>query len=334
MKCTILGIESSCDETSASICHNGKVINNIIATQSIHSEYGGVVPELASREHQKNIIPLIEKTLNESGFNLKDLDAIAVTQGPGLLGALLVGYTFSKTLAYTLNIPFINVHHMKAHILAHFIDDPIPQFPFLCLTVSGGHTQIVQVNSYAEMIVLGQTIDDAVGEAFDKGAKLLGLDYPGGPLIDKFAVKGDPKRFHFSESNVDNFDFSFSGVKTSLLYFLRENIKKQQNFIEGNLEDICASYQYVLINMLTDKLILASKKTNIKQIAIAGGVAANRGLRDRLQELSGEYGWELYIPDLQYCTDNAGMIAMAGHYSYMDRIFGSLSDIPQPRKTF
>ena len=330
----MLGIESSCDETSASVCLNGKVINNIIATQSIHQEYGGVVPELASREHHKNIIPVVDHALKEAGVGLKDLSAIACTQGPGLLGALLVGYTFSKTLAFALNIPIINVHHMKAHILAHFIEDPKPAFPFLCLTISGGHTQIVRVNSFTEMVIIGQTIDDAVGEAFDKGAKLLGLPYPGGPLIDKYATNGDPRRFTFTESNVDGLNFSYSGIKTSLLYFLRDQIKNDEHFIKNNLDDLCASYQFHLINMLTKKLIKASKQEQIKKIAIAGGVSANKGLRQRLVELAEKHQWELFIPDFQYCTDNAGMIAMAGYLQWKSNDVGSIKDVPQPRMTF
>ena len=330
----MLGIESSCDETSASICLNGKVINNIIATQSIHQEYGGVVPELASREHQKNIIPVIQKALKDANLELKDLSAIACTQGPGLLGALLVGYTFSKSLAYALDIPLINVHHMKAHILAHFIEDPKPQFPLLCLTISGGHTQIVRVNSYTEMVVIGQTIDDAVGEAFDKGAKLLGLPYPGGPLVDKYAESGNPKKFPFKESNVDGLNFSYSGIKTSMLYFLRDQLKANDHFIEQNLNDLCASYQHHLINMLVKKLLKASKQENIKRIAIAGGVSANKGLRKRLTELASKHQWELFIPDFQYCTDNAGMIAIAGYLQWKAGEIASLSDVPQPRMPF
>ena len=266
MKDVVLGIESSCDETSASICLNGKVINNIIATQSIHEQYGGVVPELASREHQKNIIPVVANACRAANIDLHDISAIACTQGPGLLGALLVGYTFAKGLAYALDVPLINVHHMKAHILAHFIDDPKSAFPFLCLTISGGHTQIVRVDSYTDMTVIGETIDDAVGEAFDKGAKLLGLPYPGGPHIDRLASGGDPHRFPFTESNIKGLDFSFSGIKTSLLYFLRDQLKQDENFISNNLPDICASYQYRLIQMLTKKLTQAAKQQNINRI--------------------------------------------------------------------
>ena len=334
IKDVVLGIESSCDETSASVCLNGKVINNIIATQSIHEQYGGVVPELASREHQKNIIPVVKTACEEAGITLDEISAVACTQGPGLLGALLVGYTFAKSLAFALDIPIINVHHMKAHILAHFIEDPMPQFPFLCLTISGGHTQIVRVNSHTDMTIIGQTIDDAVGEAFDKGAKLLGLPYPGGPLIDKHASKGNPKKYSFTESRIDGLDYSFSGIKTSLLYFLREEIKKNDQFIQENLSDICASYQFRLIEMLTKKLIKAAKQEQINRIAIAGGVSANKGLRTRLQQLAQNYQWELFIPDFQYCTDNAGMIAIAGYHQYKAEQFGNYSDAPMPRMPF
>jgi N6-L-threonylcarbamoyladenine synthase len=334
MKDVVLGIESSCDETSASICLNGKVINNIIATQSIHEQYGGVVPELASREHQKNIVPVVEKACLDAGISLKDISAIACTQGPGLLGALLVGYTFGKSLSFALDIPFINVHHMKAHILAHFIEDPQPQFPFLCLTISGGHTQIVRVDGYTQMTVIGQTIDDAVGEAFDKGAKLLGLPYPGGPMIDQLASSGDPHKYQFTESNIKDLDFSFSGIKTSLLYFLRDQLKTDENFIEKNRNDLCASYQHRLIQMLTKKLIKAAKEQNINRIAIAGGVSANQGLRNELAKLSEKHNWEIFIPDFQYCTDNAGMISMAGYLMYKAKEFGNLSDVPMPRMPF
>lgn len=334
MKDVVLGIESSCDETSASICLDGKVINNIIATQSIHEQYGGVVPELASRAHQQNIIPVVQQACNEANIKLSDLTAIACTQGPGLLGALLVGYSFSKSLAFALDIPLINIHHMKAHILAHFIDDPKPEFPFLCMTISGGHTQIVKVTGYAHMEVIGETIDDAVGEAFDKGAKIMGLPYPGGPLIDKHAAKGDPKRFQFAESRVPDLNFSFSGIKTSLLYFLREQIKSDENFIEKNIQDLCASYQASLINMLTKKLIKAAQETKSNRIAIAGGVSANKGLRTHLSELAKKHHWQLLIPDFQYCTDNAGMIAISGHLLSKEEQFASLDDAPLPRMKF
>lgn len=334
MKDVVLGIESSCDETSASICLDGKVINNIIATQSIHEQYGGVVPELASRAHQQHIVPVVHKACQDAEIDLSDVTAIACTQGPGLLGSLLVGYSFSKSLSYALDVPMINVHHMKAHILAHFIDDPKPTFPFLCLTVSGGHTQIVKVKSHIEMEVLGETIDDAVGEAFDKGAKLLGLPYPGGPLVDKLAAKGDATKYNFTKSKVTNLDFSFSGVKTSLLYFLRDQLATDVTFIENHRNDLCASYQHVLIEMLTEKLLKASNKENIKRIAIAGGVSANMGLRERLLDLAKNYNWELFIPDFQYCTDNAGMIAISGYYQLIHNLHADLKDAPNPRMPF
>ena len=334
MKTIILGIESSCDETSASICIDGKVMNNIIATQSIHEEYGGVVPELASRAHQKNIILVVESALRGAEIKFSDLSAIAVTQGPGLLGALMVGYSYAKSLAFALDIPIINVNHMKAHILAHFIETPTPIFPFICLTVSGGHTQIVKVNSAIDMVVLGSTIDDAVGEAFDKGAKLLGFPYPGGPKIDKYAASGNPQKFSFSESQIKGLDFSFSGIKTSLLYFLRDHLKNNPDFILENLADICASYQKHLVSMLMKKLVLAAEETSIRQISIAGGVAANKELRTQLKQLSQKHQWMSYIPEFEYCTDNAAMVAISGHLYFQNKSFGQLTDAPQPRMSF
>lgn len=334
MSTYILGIESSCDETSASICSNGKITNNIIATQQIHSEFGGVVPELASRAHQKNIIPVVDQSIKKANIKLNQLSAVAVTQGPGLLGALLVGYSFAKSLCYALDIPLINVHHMKAHIAAHFIDEPFPEFPFMCLTVSGGHTQIVLMKSYTEFKVIGQTKDDAVGEAFDKGAKLLGLPYPGGPLIDKYAVNGNPNKFQFSKSDIQGYDFSFSGIKTNLLYFLREQLKSNPQFVEENIEDICAGYQSTLIDMLMKKLIKAAKDHKVRNIGIAGGVAANSLLRSEVISIAGKYGWNAFIPEFQYCTDNAGMIAMAGYHMFEAGIFGKMSDQPLPRMPF
>ncbi len=334
MSTIVLGIESSCDETSAAICIDGKITTNIIATQSVHEEYGGVVPELASREHQKNIVPVVKSALEKGNVKLTDIDAIAATQGPGLLGALLVGYTFGKTLAYSLGIPMLNIHHMKAHILAHFIDDPKPTFPFLCLTISGGHTQIVKVSNYDKMEIIGQTLDDAVGEAFDKGAKLLGLPYPGGPLIDNNAENGNPERFQFSESDMPDYDFSFSGIKTSLLYFLKKEVHADPNFIENNLKDICASYQHSLINMLLAKLMKASREFEIGEIAIAGGVAANKGLRNALMELSKTEHWNLHIPSFEYCTDNAAMIAVSGYFKHLSNDFADKRDQPAPRMVF
>ncbi|MDW3194019.1 MAG: tRNA (adenosine(37)-N6)-threonylcarbamoyltransferase complex transferase subunit TsaD [Cytophagales bacterium] len=331
---TILGIESSCDETSAAVCHNGKVINNIIATQSIHEQFGGVVPELASRAHQRNIIPVVYEALNTAKINASDLDGIAYTQGPGLLGALLVGSSFAKAMAFALDVPIISVNHMMAHVLAHFIDDPAPKFPFLCLTISGGHTQIVKVASHQEMSVIGQTRDDAAGEAFDKGAKLLGLPYPGGPMIDKHAKAGDPVRFKFAESDMPELDYSFSGIKTSLLYFLRDQLKTNGQFIEQNLDDLCASYQQTIINMLIKKLKKAVKETGIKEIAIAGGVSANQGLQQQLKIEAEGNNWQLYIPKLEYCTDNAAMIAISGYYKYIGGKFDSLRESPLPRMSF
>ena len=330
----ILGIESSCDETSASVCINGKVINNEIAGQEIHSQYGGVVPALASREHHRNIVPLVDFVLKNAKIAASDLDAIAYTRGPGLLGALLVGSSFAKAMAASLDIPIIPVHHMKAHVLAHFIDPPYPTFPFLCLTVSGGHTQIVKVTDYTAMEILGQTQDDAVGEAFDKAAKLLGLPYPGGPMIDKLAQKGNKEAFGFSKTEMPNFDYSFSGIKTSILYFLQKEVRKNEKFIQNNLHDLAASIQQHLIDMLLTKLVLAAEHENIDQIAIAGGVSANRGLRDELAEVGSKKGWKLFVPEFQYCTDNAAMISKSGHLLFENAYFGSLADSPLPRMPF
>ena len=331
MSITILGIESSCDETSASICRDNKVINNIIATQSIHEQYGGVVPELASRAHQKNIVPVVEQALVNANIELKELTAIAYTQGPGLLGALLVGSSFAKSMSMALNIPLIPVNHLQAHVLSHFVDDPKPKLPFLCLTVSGGHTQIVLVKDYLEMEVIGQTIDDAAGEAFDKGAKLLGLPYPGGPLIDHNAKSGDTKKFTFSKADVPDLNFSFSGIKTSLLYFLRKELAKDDQFIEKNINDLSASYQDTIVAMLLDKLSKAAKTHNIDQIAIAGGVSANSYLRDQLVALGKKNGWDIFIPKFEYCTDNAGMISITGYYKYLAQQFGNMTDTSKPR---
>ena len=331
MNIYILAIESSCDETSASVIYNGKILNNIIATQSIHQKYGGVVPELASRAHLQHIIPVVDEALQNAKVDKKQLSAIAFTQGPGLLGALLVCTSFAKSLASALDIPLIAVNHMKAHILAHFIDEPHPAFPFLCLTVSGGHTQVVKVKNHTEMEILGQTIDDAVGEAFDKSAKLLGLPYPGGPLIDKYAKKGDPNAFDFPETAVPGLNFSFSGIKTAILYFLRDKVKENPIFIEDNINDICASIQKTLIDMLMGKLKRAARETGIREIAIAGGVSANSGLRERLHTEADKHGWNIYIPDFQYCTDNAGMIAIAAHYQYLAKEFVSSEITPEPR---
>ncbi len=329
--CTILAIESSCDDTSAAIIKDGKMLSNIVATQEIHRKYGGVVPELASRAHQQNIVPVVLAALEKANIGKNDLNAVAYTQGPGLLGSLLVGCSFAKSLSLALSIPLIAIDHMQAHVLAHFIEDPKPEFPFLCLTVSGGHTQIVLVESAFKMQVIGRTIDDAVGEAFDKSAKMLNLPYPGGPLVDKLAQEGNYKAYKFSKTHMEGLNFSFSGIKTSILYFLKEKTAIEPNFIEKNLPDICASIQYALINMLTEKLIKAVEQTGIRQIAIAGGVSANSGLRARMKDLSEEKGLEVFIPKLEYCTDNAGMIAMAAHFKFQNGIFEDLNSSPNPR---
>ena len=310
----LLAIESSCDETSAAIMVDGELKSNVISTQLIHSEWGGVVPELASRAHQKSIIPVVQEALQKANINKNDLNAIAFTRGPGLLGALMVGTSFAKSLALSLDIPLIEVNHMQAHVLAHFIEEPRPQFPFLCLTVSGGHTQLVWVEGPLNMQIIGETQDDAVGEAFDKTAKLLGLPYPGGPLIDKLAKEGNPDKYQFPMGEMPGLDFSFSGIKTAILYFLQKALKLNPNFIEENKADICASVQKTLIEILLRKVKKAMREKNCTSIAIAGGVSANSGLRKRLQELGEENHWEVFIPAFSYCTDNAGMIAMAGHF--------------------
>lgn len=334
MKINILAIESSCDETSASVISDGKVLNNIIATQSVHEKYGGVVPELASRAHQQHLVPVVKEAIDSSGISMQELSAIAFTKGPGLMGSLLVGVSFSKAMAYALDIPLIEVNHMQAHILAHFIDDPKPTFPFICLTVSGGHTQLVLVRDYLDMEVIGETMDDAVGEAFDKTAKLLGLPYPGGPLIDRHAAKGNPHAFVFPISDMPDLNYSFSGIKTAVLYFLRDNLKINPNFIQENLEDICASLQFTLIKMLTQKLKKATKIHGIKEIAIAGGVSANSGLRKEMEHLAEKYRWQVYVPKFEYCTDNAAMIAMAAHFKYLKGEFTGLDVVPEARMKF
>jgi N6-L-threonylcarbamoyladenine synthase len=334
MDINILAIESSCDETSASVIHNGKVLNNIIATQSVHENYGGVVPELASRAHQQNIVPIIDQALQEANIQKTSLSAVAFTQGPGLLGALLVGASFAKSMALALDIPIITVNHMQAHILAHFIDEPKPRFPFLCLTVSGGHTQIVLVKDYLDMEILGETLDDAVGEAFDKSAKLLGLPYPGGPLIDEYAQKGNPLAFDFPETSTPGFNYSFSGIKTAILYFLRDRVKEDRDFIQNNMADICASIQKKLIDMLMIKLRKAAGKLHINEIAVSGGVSANSELRKRIVEEGKKHGWKTYIPALEYCTDNAAMIAIAAHFKFLAKAFAPLDVAPEPRMKF
>lgn len=324
----ILGIESSCDDTSASILKNTAILSNIIATQKIHEEYGGVVPELASRAHQQNIIPVVDAAIKKAGIKKEDIDAIAFTRGPGLLGSLLVGTSFAKAFSLAMAIPLIDVNHMKGHVLAHFIDDDNkekPKFPFLCLTVSGGHTQIVLVKDYFEMEVIGTTIDDAAGEAFDKSAKLVGFPYPGGPLIDKHAQDGNPKRFEFSKPSIKNYDFSFSGLKTSILYFIQKEVSKNPDFVQENLVDLCASIQSTIIDILLKKLKKAAKDLNIKEIAIAGGVSANKGLRLALENTANELGWNIYIPKLEFCTDNAAMIAITGKFMFDKGLFADQS---------
>ncbi|GAA4395119.1 tRNA (adenosine(37)-N6)-threonylcarbamoyltransferase complex transferase subunit TsaD [Nibrella viscosa] len=330
----ILAIESSCDETSAAVLSNGTIRSNVIAAQLIHEQYGGVVPELASRAHQQHIVPVVDRALTDAKVPKNSLNAIAFTRGPGLLGSLLVGASFAKALALALQIPLIEVNHMQAHVLAHFIEPPVPAFPFLCLTVSGGHTQIVLVRDYLDMEIIGQTHDDAVGEAFDKSAKLLNLPYPGGPLIDKYAQQGNPLAFRFPLAEMPGLDFSFSGIKTAILYFLRDNTKHDPAFIEQNLTDICASIQYTLVQMLLGKLKRAARETGIREIAIAGGVSANSGLRMALTQLGQEQGWAVYIPRFEYCTDNAAMIAMAAYYKYLRHEFTSQDVSPMPRLEF
>lgn len=319
----ILAIESSCDETSASVISNGRILSNIIYTQKIHEQYGGVVPEHASRLHIRHILPVVQEAMTQSGIALENLNAIAYTQAPGLIGALLVGSTFAKGLAWSLNIPTLAIHHMKAHVLANLIEKPDISFPFLCLTVSGGHTQIVQVDSPYELKVIGETIDDAAGEAFDKSAKMLGLPYPGGPLIDHHASNGDPKRFVFAKPQIEGLNFSFSGVKTSILYFLQAELKKDDQFIANNLNDLCASIQYTIVQILITKLKKAVNETGIQTITLAGGVSANKGLRNTLTLEAQKQHWQLHIPSFEYCTDNAAMIAMAAHYAYLNKEFAS-----------
>ena len=330
MRPTILAIESSCDETSASVICNGKVLNNIIASQKVHHKYGGVVPELASRAHQRQIVEVVNEAMDKASVAAVDLDAVAFTRGPGLMGALLVGGSFAKGLAWAMGIPLIEVNHMQAHVLAHFIEGKGPTFPFLCLTVSGGHTQLVVVRDHLEMKIIGQTQDDAVGEAFDKAARILGLPYPGGPLIDRYAKEGNPTRFKFPDTDMPGLDFSFSGIKTAFLYFVRDQMKADSGFIESNLRDICASLQHKLVGMLMDRLEQASKITGIRVVAIAGGVSANSSLRKELTRRGQELNWTTHIPSLEYCTDNAAMIAMAAHYKYLKGDFAEPDISPVP----
>jgi tRNA N6-adenosine threonylcarbamoyltransferase len=320
----ILGIESSCDDTAASVIYNGKILSNVVANQKIHSDYGGVVPELASRAHQQNIVPVVHQALKKAKITKGQLSAIAFTRGPGLMGSLLVGTSFAKSLSYGLNIPLIDVNHMQAHILAHFIDEDgfdKPEFPFLAMTISGGHTQIVKVKHYFDMEVIGETIDDAVGEAYDKSGKILGLGYPAGPEIDKRAQLGNPKAFKFTKPRVAGLNFSFSGLKTAILYFIQHETKANPNFIKEHLNDICASIQYTIIEILMDKLKLATKQTSINHIAIGGGVSANSGIRQALKDGEHKYGWTTYIPKFEFTTDNAAMIAIVGYLKYLESDF-------------
>lgn len=330
---TILAIESSCDDTGAAVIQNGELRSYVVAGQEVHAQYGGVVPELASRAHQEHIVPVVDAALKQAGIDKHQLDAVAVTRGPGLMGALLVGSSFAKGLALSLGKPLIGVNHMQAHILAHFIDPPRPLFPFLCLTVSGGHTQLVQVNSAVDFSLLGQTRDDAAGEAFDKIGKLLGLPYPAGPVLDKLAAQGNPQRFHFADPQLPGLDYSFSGLKTAVLYFLEAETRKNPDFITENLHDLCASVQHTLVRYLLSKLRLAARQSGLKQIAIAGGVAANSGLRAALAEMAGQEGWTTFIPAFRYCTDNAGMVAMAAHFRYAAGLFHDQTMTPDPRLT-
>ncbi len=333
----ILGIESSCDDTAAAVLKDGKIISNVVANQKIHEEYGGVVPELASRAHQQNIVPVVDLALKKAGISPKDLNGIAFTEGPGLLGSLLVGISFAKSLSMAWQIPLLPVHHMKAHILANFIQDEtmqLPKFPFLALTISGGHTQIVQANDFFEMKVLGETLDDAVGEAFDKSAKIMGLPYPGGPLIDKYAMEGNPLKFKFPKPKVAGMNFSFSGLKTSILYFLQKKTAENPDFIKENIADLSASIQYTIVHILMDKLKIAVNETGIKRIAIGGGVSANSGIRKALMQAEKDCDWEVHLPKFEFTTDNAAMIAMVGYLKYQYKDFGTLDMLPKARMKF
>lgn len=330
----ILAIESSCDDTAAAVLENDKVLSNVVANQLIHNEFGGVVPELASRAHQQNIVPVIDAALKKANISKKQLSAVAFTQGPGLMGSLLVGSSFAKSLSLALDVPLIAVNHMQAHILAHFIDEDNfdkPEFPFIALTISGGHTQIVKVNDYFKMEIIGETTDDAVGEAFDKSAKILGLPYPGGPLIDKYAQLGNPKAFAFTKPKVPGLDFSFSGLKTAILYFIQKEVAKKENFIAENRNDICASIQHTIIEILMDKLLLVVKETGITQIAIGGGVSANSGIRNRLKSAEQQYGWKTFIPKFEYTTDNAAMIGIVGYQKFLIENFETSDVISKAR---
>jgi N6-L-threonylcarbamoyladenine synthase len=333
----ILAIESSCDDTAAAVLHNDKVLSNVVANQLIHAQYGGVVPELASRAHQQNIVPVIDAALRNANIKKEQLSAIAFTEGPGLMGSLLVGSSFAKSMALALQIPLIAVNHMHAHILAHFISEEgyeKPSFPFLALTISGGHTQIVEVKDYFDLTIIGETTDDAVGEAFDKSAKILGLPYPGGPLVDKYAQLGNPKAFVFTKPKVPGLNFSFSGLKTAILYFVQKKKLENPNFIEENLNDICASIQYTIVEILMDKLKFAVKETGIKQVAIGGGVSANSGIRKTLQEAEQKYGWKTFIPKFEYTTDNAAMIGIVGYQKFLSQKFETSAVVSKARIQF
>ena len=330
----ILGIESSCDDTAAAVLRNGEILSNVVANQTIHESYGGVVPELASRAHQQNIVPVVDQALHKAGISCNDLNAVAFTQGPGLMGSLLVGTSFAKSLAYGLDIPLIDVNHMQAHVLAHFIEKDgykKPSFPFIAMTISGGHTQIVLVEDYFKMTIIGETIDDAVGEAFDKSGKILGLGYPAGPEIDKLAKLGNPIAFKFTKPKVKGLNFSFSGLKTAILYFIQKQVKENPRFIEENINDICASIQYTIINILMDKLKLAVSETRVSQIAIGGGVSANSGIRNALKEAEVQYGWSTYLPALEFTTDNAAMIAIVGYLKFNNKQYAKQSIMASSR---
>jgi len=330
----ILGIESSCDETSAAVCVDGEILSNVIANQTIHEAYGGVVPELASRVHQQNIVPAVQQALSKAKVSKNDVDAVAFTRGPGLLGSLLVGVSFAKAFALAKNIPLIDINHMQAHVLAHFIGDNKPAFPFLCLTVSGGHTQIVLIKDYFDMEVLGQTLDDAAGEAMDKTSKILGLPYPGGPLIDKYARLGNSDAYKFPEPQIPGFNYSFSGLKTAILYFIRDNVAANPDFIQQNINDICASVEKRIATILLNKLERVAKEYGIKDVALAGGVSANTGLRQALLAMGEKNGWRCFIPAMQYCTDNAAMIAIAGYHKYLKGEFTGQDVSPLARMPF
>jgi len=324
--CIVLAIESSCDDTSASVCENGKILTNIISSQLVHVKYGGVVPEFASRAHQRNIVDVVQQALDESKTTVNEISAIAYTQGPGLAGSLLVAASFAKGFSLANNIPLIGVDHLQAHVLSNLIDDPKPQFPFLCLLVSGGHTQLIIVENYSSFNIIGSTIDDAAGEAFDKAAKVIGLPYPGGPWIDRLAAEGDANRFFFPEPKIPDLNFSFSGLKTSFLYKVRDGLKEDKDFIEKNKSHLCASYQRIIVDYLAAKLMKAVEKYHIREVCLAGGVAANSSLRNKITKHADNQGFRFYYPSLQYCTDNAAMIAITAYYKYMDKNFGKLDD--------